>query len=174
MKKMVIDAAHSEIGFKVKHLMISTVKGNFETFQGEVNQDGEINVSLDVNSINTGNSDRDGHLKSGDFFDVENFSTITFTSKGFKPEMSTIVGDLTIKGVTKTVELKSDYNGKGVDPWGNTKHGFEIYGSINRTDFGLTWNAALETGGVLVSEMVTLNFDIQLLEVVEETQAEMA
>lgn len=174
MKKMVIDTAHSEIGFKVKHLMISTVKGNFGNFNGEVDSNGNVNFSLDVSSINTNNTDRDNHLKSADFFDVENHPTVTFVSNGVDLQGETISGELTIKGITKTVEFKSEYNGKSVDPWGNTKHGFEISGTISRSDFGLTWNAALETGGVLVSELVSINLDIQLLEVVEQEEAQMA
>lgn len=173
MKKMVIDAAHSEIGFRVKHLMISTVKGNFGNFSGELDSDGSVNFSLDVSSINTNNTDRDNHLKSADFFDVENHPVITFKSNSVNFNNSVIEGELTIKGLTKVVQLKSEYNGKGVDPWGNTKHGFEISGSINRSDFGLVWNATLETGGVLVSESVSINLDIQLLEVSEQ-RAEMA
>jgi len=134
MKRMTIDNAHSEIGFKVKHLMISTVKGKFDTFSGAIHEDGTVFVSINTGSINTGNADRDGHLKSADFFN------------------------------------SAEYNGMSVDPWGNTKHGWEITGSINRNDFGLTWNAPLETGGVLVSEEVKLSMDIQMMEVVEEME----
>lgn len=172
MKKMIIDNAHSEIGFKVKHLMISTVKGNFGTFNGEVQEDGTVSVTMNVNSINTGNVDRDGHLKSADFFNSEEFPTINFVGKGFSVDMPAITGELTIKGITKEVMLQCDYNGSSVDPWGNKKHGFELRGSINRNDFGLTWNAPLETGGVLVSEEVKLSMDIQMMEVVEEMVTE--
>lgn len=173
MKKMIIDNTHSEIGFKVKHLMISTVKGNFGTFSGGLNENGEINVSMNVNSINTGNADRDGHLKSGDFFNSEEYPTINFNGK-MSEDMNTITGEITIKGITKEVTLNTEYNGMSMDPWGNTKHGWEITGSINRNDFGLTWNAPLETGGVLVSEEVKLNLDIQMLEVVEEMETQSA
>jgi len=169
MKKMIIDQAHSEIGFKVKHLMISTVKGNIGTFSGGVDEDGTVNVSMNLNSINTGNLDRDNHLKSADFFNVEEYPVMTFNGT-MTEDMTSVVGEITIKGVTKQITLDVDYNGTSVDPWGNTKHGWEMTGSINRSDFGLTWNAPLETGGVLVSEEVKLNIDLQMMEVVEEME----
>lgn len=169
MKKMIIDQAHSEIGFKVKHLMISTVKGNFRTFSGGVEEDGTVSLSMNVNSIDTGNNERDNHLKSADFFISMEYPTMDFTGK-MSEDMKTITGEITIKGVTKEVILDVDYNGMSVDPWGNTKHGWEISGSINRSDFGLTWNAPLETGGVLLSEEVKLNLDVQMMEVVEEME----
>ena len=175
MKKMTIDSAHSEIGFKVKHLMISTVKGNFTTYSGGIQEDGSIFVSTNTNSINTGNVDRDNHLKSADFFNSEEFPTIQFNGD-ISEDLTTITGNITIKGVTKKITLNTEYNGVSVDPWGNTKHGWEITGSINRNDFGLVWNAPLETGGVLVSEEVKLTMDIQMMEevAVEEmvTQSE--
>ena len=169
MKKMIIDQAHSEIGFKVKHLMISTVKGNFRTFSGGVEEDGTVSLSMNVNSIDTGNNERDNHLKSADFFITMEYPTMDFTGK-MSEDMKTITGEITIKGITKEVTLDVDYNGMSVDPWGNTKHGWEITGSINRGDFGLTWNAPLETGGVLLSEEVKLNLDVQMMEVVEEME----
>jgi polyisoprenoid-binding protein YceI len=168
MKQLTIDSAHSEVGFKVKHLMISTVKGNFSTFGGGVQEDGSVFVSINTNSINTGNVDRDNHLKSADFFNVDENPTITFAGK-MTEDMKTVTGSITIKGITKEIELNTEYNGMSVDPWGNTKHGWEITGTINRNDFGLTWNAPLETGGVLLSENVTLTFDIQMSEMVEQT-----
>ena len=174
MKRMTIDNAHSEIGFKVKHLMISTVKGNFNTFGGGIQKDGAVFVSINTDSINTGNADRDGHLKSGDFFNSEEYPTIEFSGT-ISEDMNTITGNITIKGVTKEITLNTEYNGMSVDPWGNTKHGWEITGTINRNDFGLTWNAPLETGGVLVSEEVKLSMDIQMMEeVVEEMVTESA
>ena len=173
MKKMIIDNAHSEIGFKVKHLMISTVKGNFNTFSGSIESDGTVTVSMNVNTINTGNVDRDNHLKSSDFFNTEEYPTIQFDGK-ISEDLGSITGNITIKGVSKEVTLNTEYNGKCVDPWGNTKHGWEITGSINRNDFGLTWNAPLETGGVLVSEEVKLAMDIQMMEVVEEMETQSA
>lgn len=168
--KMNIDASHSEVGFKVKHLMISAVKGSFTTVMGTA--EGEldnlnISVTIDPTSINTNDDNRDGHLKGADFFDVENFPSIDFVASNVNVNNGVITGEMTIKGVTKEVTLALDYNGKGVDPWGNVKHGFEISGKINRTDFGLTWNAALEAGGVLVSEEVALTIDIQAVEVAE-------
>ena len=167
---MNIDASHSEVGFKVKHLMISTVKGSFTTVMGTA--EGEldnlnISVTIDPTSINTNDDNRDGHLKGADFFDVENFPSIDFVANNVNVNNGAITGEMTIKGVTKEVTLALDYNGKGVDPWGNVKHGFEISGKINRNDFGLTWNAALEAGGVLVSEEVALTIDIQAVEVAE-------
>jgi polyisoprenoid-binding protein YceI len=173
MKKMIIDQAHSEIGFKVKHLMISTVKGNFRTFSGGVEEDGTVSLSMNVNSIDTGSNERDNHLKSADFFISMEYPTMDFTGK-MSEDMKTITGEITIKGVTKEVTLDVDYNGMSVDPWGNTKHGWEITAVINRNDFGLTWNAPLETGGVLVSEEVKLNIDIQMMEVVEEMETQSA
>jgi polyisoprenoid-binding protein YceI len=168
--KMNIDASHSEVGFKVKHLMISTVKGSFTTVMGTA--EGEldnlnISVTIDPTSINTNDENRDGHLKGADFFDIENFPSIDFVANNVNVNNGAITGEMTIKGVTKEVTLALDYNGKGVDPWGNVKHGFEISGKINRNDFGLTWNAALEAGGVLVSEEVALTIDIQAVEVAE-------
>jgi len=168
--KMNIDASHSEVGFKVKHLMISAVKGSFTTVMGTA--EGEldnlnISVTIDPTSINTNDEGRDEHLKSSDFFQVKNFPSIDFVANNVNVNNRAITGELTIKGVTKEVTLALDYNGKGVDPWGNVKHGFEISGKINRNDFGLTWNAALEAGGVLVSEEVALTIDIQAVEVAE-------
>ena len=174
MKNLIIDNAHSEIGFKVKHLMISTVKGNFGTFSGGVDEKGEVSVSINVNSVTTGNVDRDNHLKSADFFNVEEFPTMTFNSKNANLMSDKLLGELTIKGITLPIVLDMEYNGKSVDPWGNTKHGFEINGVINRNNYGLTWNALLETGGVLVSEDVKLSIDLQLMEVVEEMVTESA
>jgi polyisoprenoid-binding protein YceI len=174
MNKMTIDYTHSEIGFKVKHLMISTIRGNFGAFGGEINENGDLNFSLEVDSINTNNSDRDNHLKNTDFFDVENHPRVTFIAKDVDITSGLIAGELTIKGITKELIMTSEYNGVSVDPWGNTKHGLEITGKVNRSDFGLTWNAPLETGGVLVSDEVTFNIDLQLLESVETPVSEMA
>ena len=174
MKRMTIDNSHSEIGFKVKHLMISTVKGNFATYGGGIQEDGTVSVSVNAGSVNTGNVDRDNHLKGADFFNTEEFPTIEFNGK-MTEDMTTVTGNITIKGVTKEIELNTEYNGTSRDPWGNTKHGWEITGTINRNDFGLVWNAPLETGGVLVSENVTLSMDIQMMEeVVEEMVTESA
>ena len=129
---------------------------------------------MEVDSINTNNSDRDNHLKNTDFFDVENHPRVTFIAKDVDITSGLIAGELTIKGITKELIMTSEYNGVSVDPWGNTKHGLEITGKVNRSDFGLTWNAPLETGGVLVSDEVTFNIDLELLESVETTVSEMA
>ena len=171
-KNLIIDSAHSEVGFKVKHLMISTVRGNFTTFGGDLK--GEMNnlsvdFMLDTKSISTGNDDRDNHLKSPEFFDSEKYPSIRFVSNGYNVGDESIVGDLTIKGVTRVVTLNSEYNGTSVDPWGNKKHGFEFSGKISRDDFDLTWNTTLETGGVLVSDDVILTIDLQVIEQVMET-----
>jgi polyisoprenoid-binding protein YceI len=167
MKKLILDASHSDVSFKVKHLMISTVKGNFGTVMGSAEGEMDnmnLSVTIDTATINTNDEGRDGHLKGADFFDVEQYPSIDFVASGVNFHNGAITGDLTIKGVTKEVTLALDYNGEGKDPWGNVKHGFEISGKINRTDFGLTWNATLEAGGVLVSEEVTLSIDAQFVE----------
>jgi len=168
----VIDPSHSEIAFKVKHLMISNVKGSFGEFSGQVLTDGddfstaEISFQINPASINTGVADRDGHLKSADFFDVENFTEITFTS-GKLAETGAgefaLTGNLSIKGVSQPVKLEVEFGGLMTDPWGNEKAGFTLTGKLNRKDFGLTWNAALEAGGVLVGEEIKLNIDVELL-----------
>lgn len=168
----VIDPTHSEIAFKVKHLMISNVKGFFSEFSGQVTTDNDnfstaqISFSINPASVNTGVADRDGHLKSADFFDVENFNTITFSSgklaaKG--DDSFVLTGDLTIKGKTLPVSLDVEFGGLMTDPWGNEKAGFTLNGKINRRDFGLTWNATLEAGGVLVGEEVRISSEIELL-----------
>jgi len=170
-KNLIIDSSHSEVGFKVKHLMISTVRGSFNGFGGKLTGDlNNLSVYFTINTgtINTNNVDRDNHLKSPEFFDSEKYQTITFVSNGYNVEDTEITGDLTIKGVTRVVTLNSQYNGTSVDPWGNKKHGFEFSGEISRDDFDLTWNATLDTGGVLVSDKVNMVIDIQTLEQVNE------
>lgn len=165
----VIDAAHTNIGFSARHAMVAKVRGTFGTYEGGFTIDAgnladcKANLTIQAASIDTKNDDRDGHLKSGDFLDVENFPTITFAStdvslKGDKVE---IVGDLTIHGVTNKVVIPFELVGVSQDPWGNTKVGFEGETEISRKDFGLTWNAALETGGVLISDNIKLSFDIE-------------
>jgi polyisoprenoid-binding protein YceI len=167
-----IDPTHSEIGFKVKHMMITNVSGKFTAFEATItNEDdafetSKINFTANVDSIDTNNSDRDNHLKSADFFDAEKFPTFNFTATEIKKLNGNefeIHGDLTIKEVTKNISLKAEYSGLMKDPWGNTKAGLSIIGAINRKEFGLTWNAALETGGVLVGEEIKLVAEIQLL-----------
>lgn len=168
--KWALDPAHSELTFKVKHMMIANVKGEFKNFSVEVDGDdilkSTLNVSVDTSSINTNNTDRDNHLKSADFFDVENHKELSFKSTSFKPEDDEefeLKGILTIKGISKEVALEVEFGGINKDPWGNEKAGFSIEGKINRKDWGLNWNAALETGGVLVSEEVKISGEIQFV-----------
>ena len=167
-----IDAAHSEITFKVKHLMISNVKGEFKQFDTSLVADDDnltnalAKASIHVASISTNNDDRDGHLKSADFFEVEKFPTINFESTSierFDEENGQLKGKLTIKGITKEVSFDLEFGGISKDPWGNEKAGFSLNGNINRADFGLTWNAALETGGVLVSDVIKIAAEIQFV-----------
>jgi polyisoprenoid-binding protein YceI len=167
-----IDPTHSEIGFKVKHMMFTNVSGKFNTFSATIeNEDdnfetSKISFSADINSIDTNNADRDNHLRSADFFDAEKFLKLTFTSTGISKVNEgeyKITGDLTVKDVTKSIELQAEYSGLMKDPWGNTKVGLSINGKLNRKEFGLTWNAALETGGVLVGEDVKLVAEIQFV-----------
>lgn len=167
-----IDPTHSEIGFKVKHMMFTNVSGKFSSFEASVeNEDDKfetsaISFSADVNSIDTANADRDNHLRSGDFFEVEKFPKLTFVSTGITKvddNQYKINGDFTIRDVTKNITLDAEYSGLMKDPWGNTKAGFSLSGKINRKDFGLTWNAALETGGVLVSDEVKLLCEVQVV-----------
>jgi polyisoprenoid-binding protein YceI len=170
--KWTIDPTHSEIVFKVKHLMITNVKGEFRKFAGSINAEGEdfskalINATIDASSIFTNEDNRDGHLKGADFFDVENYPEITFTGTSFKKvdeENYELKGVLTIKGVSKEVALDVEFGGINKDPWGNEKAGFSITGKINRKDWGLNWNAALETGGVLVSDDVKISAEVQFV-----------
>ena len=162
-----IDNAHSEIAFKVKHMMISTVTGHFEDFTATAKTNGDdfTNAKLDFSgktaSINTKNKDRDTHLQSDDFFNSEKFPEMTFTSKSFDGEH--LIGDLTIRDITKEVTLNADFNGIAVDPYGQTKAGFEITGTINRKDFNLTWSAVTEAGSIVVSDKVKLVVDIQFI-----------
>ncbi|WP_059173665.1 YceI family protein [Bacillus sp. FJAT-27445] len=165
-----IDPAHSGIDFSVRHMMIANVKGSFQAFDATVAADpndltnADITFSIDAASIDTRNGDRDNHLRSADFFDVENNPKITFTStqisKTDEGEYD-VTGDLTIREVTRPETFKVVYEGSGKDPWGNEKVGFSGTGSINRADYGLTWNAALETGGVLVGDKIKISFEIQ-------------
>lgn len=162
-----IDNAHSEIAFKVRHMMISTVTGYFEDFQATAKTDGdnfenaEIEFSAKTHSVNTKNKDRDTHLKSEDFFHAEKHPELKFVSKSFDGEKLT--GDLTIRDVTKQITLDTEFNGIAVDGYGQTKAGFEITGQINRKDFNLTWDAVTEAGNVVVSDKVKLVVDIQLI-----------
>lgn len=167
-----LDAAHSEIQFKVKHMMISTVTGGFDKFDAKVETTGDdfstahISFTAETASVNTGSEQRDGHLKGEDFFDAEKFPLLSFKATALKPKGNNgdyqLTGDLTIKGVTKPVQLDVEFGGIGKDPWGNTKAGFTLSGKINRKDWDLNWNAVLEAGGLLVSDEVKLLGEIQL------------
>src|SRR6478735_423898 len=168
-----IDASHSRLGFSARHAMVTTVRGAFPAFEGTARIDtanpaaSTVSLSIDVSSVDTGSADRNGHLRSGDFFDVETYPTMTFTStKVEREDASTwlITGDLTIKGVSKPVTLEFEYTGSARDPFGNLRVGFEGATTINRKDWGLTSNAALETGGVLVSEKIKLEFDVSAIQ----------
>ena len=167
-----LDLSHSEVNFAVKHMMISTVRGKFNKFSGTIDFNeadpthSSIDVSIDVASIDTRDEKRDGHLKSGDFFDVEKFPAITFKStKVEKVSDSTakVTGDLTIRGVSRPVVLDVTYAGQAKSPWGTTSAGFSASTKINRKDWGLTWNVALETGGVLVGEDISIAIEAELV-----------
>jgi len=168
--KWIIDPTHSEVAFKVKHLVISTVTGYFPKFEGAAESASEdfngasVTFSLDVNSIDTNQSDRDQHLKSADFFDTASFPSIAFAGKlvnqGGEYQLQ---GDLTLKGITQQVTLDVTYGGTVADPYGQTKAGFEIEGKLNRKDFGLTWTAITEAGSVVVSDQVRLQLSVQLV-----------
>ncbi|MDP4290484.1 MAG: YceI family protein [Bacteroidota bacterium] len=171
--KWSIDPIHSEISFKVKHLMITNVKGVFKDFSANIYTAGDdlmtadIDFSMDPASINTGAADRDAHLRSADFFDVENHKQITFVGSKYEKADDEgnyiLYGDLTIKGITKQIKLDVEFGGVMKDPWGNEKAGFTINGKINRKDWGLNWNATLEAGGMLVSDEVRINCEVQLI-----------
>lgn len=167
-----IDTSHSRIGFAVKHMMVSTVRGEFKAYTGTVNLDeadltrSTITGEIQVASIDTRDEGRDGHLKGADFFDVEHHPTITFKSTRILPQGDneyTIHGDLTIRGVTREIAIDAEYSGKHQDPWGGTRTGFSGSATINRKDFGLEWNMALETGGILVGEKVKLELEVELI-----------
>lgn len=164
-----IDAAHSSVGFSVRHMVFAKAHGRFTKFEGEITLDEQnlaassARVTIDTASIDTSNEQRDGHLKSPDFFDVANHPTMTFVSKKVEgsAESFKLVGDLTIHGVTREVTLDAEVTGHGKDPWGNYRTGFHAKGQINRADFGLTWNQVLETGGVIVGEKVEITLDVE-------------
>jgi polyisoprenoid-binding protein YceI len=166
-----LDVAHTRLGFSARHAMVTTVRGSFKEFEGTAHVDtanpsaSKVSIKIDANSIDTGNKDRDGHLLSGDFFETEANPYITFesTAVDFDGETWNITGDLTIKGVTQSVTVPFEQTGSAEDPFGNTRVGFEGSTSLNRTDFGLTFNAPLGTGGVLVSEKIKLDFDISAI-----------
>lgn len=170
--KWALDPTHSEVTFKIKHMMISNVTGNFTNFnvaaETEADDFSKSNISFtaDVNSINTNNAQRDGHLKSPDFFDTGKYPQLKFESNKLEKksdEEYALHGNLTIRDVTKPVSLKVDFGGIAKDPYGNIKAGFTLEGKINRKDFGLTWNAATEAGGIMVGEDLKVQAEIQLV-----------
>ena len=167
-----IDPAHSHVEFAVKHLMISTVKGRFAIVRGTVQTvDGDpsrstVNIEIDVDSIDTREAQRDAHLKSPDFFDAQQFPTLTFTStriSDVRGEDFRLIGDLTIHGVTREVALDVTSEGRGKDPWGGERAGFSATGKIKRSEFGLTWNQVLETGGFVVGDDIKIHLDVELV-----------
>jgi polyisoprenoid-binding protein YceI len=169
--KWAIDPMHSEVQFKVKHLVISTVTGFFKSFNGELDtvnddfEDSEISFALDIDSIDTNQSQRDEHLKSAEFFDAAQYPQISFKSTSFKKtddDEFELVGDLTIKGITKSVKLAAEYGGSTNDFYGNTKAGFEVSGKINRKDFGLVYDPVTEAGSVVLGEDIKLLINLQL------------
>ncbi|MGC9667972.1 YceI family protein [Planosporangium sp. 12N6] len=169
-----LDATHTRIGFVARHAMVTKVRGAFNEFEGTANVDGadpsksSASVTIKAASIDTRNEQRDGHLRTNDFLDPETYPEITFVSTAVQQLDETtfrVTGDLTIKGVTKSVTIDFSYEGAAKDPFGNLRIGFEGSTVINRKDFGITWNAALETGGVLVSEKITLEFEVSAIKV---------
>jgi polyisoprenoid-binding protein YceI len=167
-----IDPTHSRIGFVARHAMVTKVRGSFNVFDGSGYFDAEhpaashLELTIQAASIDTRNADRDGHLKSNDFFDMETYPEITFASTAVEqidPESYRVTGDLTIKGVTKPVTVDFEYTGTAIDPYQNQRIGFEGKTTVNRKDWGISWNAALDAGGVLVSEKVTLEFEVSAI-----------
>ncbi len=171
-----IDSSHSHINFTARHMMISKVRGSFETFSGTVNFDEKnpvnstVDIAVELASINTRDGQRDGHLKSPDFFDVETHPTMRFVStrvEQIDENNGRLIGNLTIKGVTHEVALDVEYAGMAKSPWGTQSAGFSATGTLNRKDWGLNWNQALETGGVLVGEKINLEIELELVKVAE-------
>jgi polyisoprenoid-binding protein YceI len=167
-----LDAAHTRLGFSARHAMVTTVRGAFKDFEGTAHVDtavpanSKVELAIKTDSIDTGVADRDGHLRSGDFFEVEQYPEITFVSTQVERDGDdwTITGDLTIKGITKPITVEFESTGSARDPFGNLRIGFEGQTTLSRKDWGLTWNAALETGGFLVSDKVKLEFDISAIQ----------
>jgi polyisoprenoid-binding protein YceI len=167
-----IDTAHSRVGFVARHAMVTKVRGSFNEFEGSIRIDGENpqnssgRVTIQAKSIDTRNSQRDDHLRSNDFLDMDNHPEVTFVSTGIAQtgdDTFAVTGDLTVRGVTKSLEIPFDYTGTATDPFGNQRVGLEGSVVINRKDFGVSWNAALESGGVLVSEKVTLEIEVSAI-----------
>ncbi len=167
-----IDPAHSRLGFSARHAMVTTVRGAFKDFEGTAHVDtanpanSKVELTIKAESVDTGVEDRDAHLRSGDFFDVETYPTITFTSTNVERDGDdwTITGDLTVKGNTLPISVEFESTGSARDPFGNLRIGFEGHATLSRKDWGLTWNAALETGGLLVSDKIKLEFDISAIQ----------
>lgn len=166
-----VDASHTGVGFSVKHMMVSKVRGRFTGVEGTVDGNPEdlttaqINFKIDATTIHTNSEDRDNHLRSADFFDTETYPSITFVSTDIvktKENKYDVTGDMTIKDVTKKVTFEAEYEGTGKNPWGVDVAAFEVEGKISRKEFGLTWNQALETGGVLVGDDIKITIDLQL------------
>jgi polyisoprenoid-binding protein YceI len=177
-----IDNAHSEINFSVRHMMISNVRGRFESFSGEVDFDEEnpanttVEVKIDANSINTREAKRDNHLRSQDFLYTEKYPFITFRSKRVemtRKNRARLIGDLTVRDVTREISLDVEYSGQAKSPWGTISAGFSATGTMNRKDWNLNWNQALETGGVLVGDEIKFNVEVEIVKQ-PETQPELA
>jgi polyisoprenoid-binding protein YceI len=178
--KWQIDAAHSEVQFKVKHMMISTVTGYFNSFDASVETEGDnfttakVQFTADLKSISTNNEQRDAHLRSEDFFDAENHPQVKFVSTKLEKvsdDEYSLEGDLTIRGTTKHLKLNVEYGGMAVDPWGNTRVGFTVNGKINRKEFGLHWNGLTEAGGIVVSDEVRLHVNTEFVKQQEAVEA---
>ncbi len=173
-----IDLAHTRVGFVARHAMVTKVRGQFRQFEGTAHLDGNdpttssAELTVDVASIDTGNEQRDAHLRTNDFFDAPTHPTMTFTSTSVEAtadDAYRMTGDLTIKGVTKAVAVDFEFTGSAKDPFGNLRAGFEGTATINRKDWGVEWNAPLETGGVLVSDKITLEFDVSAVRLTPAT-----
>ncbi len=174
-----IDPAHSDASFTIRHL-VSKVRGGFSTFEGTITFDpadlsaGSVNFEIDASSIDTGNERRDGHLRSGDFFDVEKFPKITFTSSSFKKTGDgslEVTGTLTMHGVSKEITLPVEFFGEAGDPWGNTRAGFSVTMTLHRKDFGISWNEALDSGGFILGEDVSIEINLEAIkEKMEEVE----
>ncbi len=178
--KWILDSTHSDLGFKIKHLMLTNVSGSFKNFSAELQADeadfstAQINLTAEVASISTNNEQRDAHLRASDFFGVEQYPELTFRSTKVEKSGSdefTMHGELTLKGITKHVKLNVEFNGVTIDPWGGERAGFVVTGKINRSDWGVNFNGVLETGGVMLSEEVRIIGEIQLVKQAEAIAA---
>jgi len=163
-----LDQAHTEIGFAARHMMVSKVRGKFEKYTGTITTaanplESHAEAEIDLSSITTGNDQRDGHLRGSDFFDVDTHPSMTFRSTGVRPDGDDFLvdGELTIRGITKPITLKVELGGFGPDPYGGTRAGFSASAEINRSDFGVSWNAALEGGGVVISDKITIHIEAE-------------